>query len=117
MGSSASKAAGQVLEDAVARFPAEEVEGAEEKLGMGAVDKTFDTIKSFTWTFGGTGQVKIGKVQNVTLNKTPKIQLEIGEVTGLLKCDNLAAGEITISQQEGKHPDDARHLQVQGEGG
>ena len=58
MGSSASKAAGQVLEDAVARFPAEEVEGAEEKLGMGAVDKTFDTIKSFTWTFGGTGQVR-----------------------------------------------------------
>ena len=47
-----------MLEDAVARFPAEEVEGAEEKLGMGAVDKTFDTIKSFTWTFGGTGQVR-----------------------------------------------------------
>ena len=34
----------------------------------------------------------------MTLNKTPKIQLEIGEVTGLLKCDNLAAGEITIRQ-------------------
>jgi len=97
--SSASKAcAGQEFDAAVAKFPAAEVEGEEEKLGMGRAEKQFDTIKSFTWTLGGTGEVKIGKVQNVTLNKTPKIQLDIDECTGVLKCDNLANGSITIKK-------------------
>ena len=97
--SSASKAcADQELETAVAKFPASEVEGSEEKLGMGQAEKEFDTIKSFNWTFGGTGSVKIGRVQDVTLNKTPKIQLEIEECTGIFKCDNLANGNVTIKK-------------------
>ena len=62
---------------AKASFPSEEVAGEDVKIGMGTADKQFDIIKSFNWTFGGTGSVKIGKVQDVTLNKTPKIQLEI----------------------------------------
>ena len=79
--------ADQEFEAAKANFPSEEVSGAEEKLGMGTADKEFDTIKSFTWTFGGTGSVKINKVQDVSLNKTPKINLDIEEVTGVLRCE------------------------------
>ena len=55
MGAKASKAAGQQLEAAQARFPAEEVSGAVERAGMGETKKSFDTIKSFAWTLGGTG--------------------------------------------------------------
>lgn len=90
--------ADQEFEAAKANFPSEEVSGEEEKLGMGTADKEFDTIKSFTWTFGGTGSVKINKVQDVTLNKTPKINLDIEEVTGVLRCDNLATGNVTIKK-------------------
>ena len=81
--------------------------------GMGRAEAEFGEISSFSWTLGGTGTVKITKVQNVTLNKTPKvsrlldssslryialpqIQLEIDEVTGVLRCDNLAEGEVTV---------------------
>ena len=71
--SSQSKAcANEQFDAAVARFPADPVEGPQEKLGMGKAEKQFDNLNSFTWTLGGTGEVKIGKVQNVTLNKTPK---------------------------------------------
>ena len=56
MGAKASKAAGQQLEAAQARFPAEEVSGAVERAGMGETKKSFDTIKSFAWTLGGTGE-------------------------------------------------------------
>ena len=49
--------ADQEFEAAKASFPSEEVSGEDEKLGMGTADKEFDTIKSFTWTFGGTGSV------------------------------------------------------------
>ena len=80
---------------------------------MGRAEAEFGEISSFSWTLGGTGTVKITKVQNVTLNKTPKvgrllgpsslrhialpqIQLEIDEVTGVLRCDNLAEGEVTV---------------------
>ena len=95
--SSQSKAcANEQFNAAVAKFPAEPVEGPEEKLGMGKTEKQFDNLKSFTWTLGGTGEVKIGRVENVTLNKTPKIQLEIDECTGVFKCDNLANGNVTI---------------------
>ena len=55
MGAKASKAGSQQLESAQSRFPAEEVSGAEEKAGMGETNKTFDTIKSFAWSLGGTG--------------------------------------------------------------
>jgi len=98
--SSQSKAcANEQFDAAVARFPADPVEGPQEKLGMGRADnKQFDSINSFTWTLGGTGEVKIGKVQNVTLNKTPKIQLEIDECTGVFKCDNLANGNVSIKK-------------------
>ena len=98
--SSQSKAcAKEQFEAAVAKFPADPVEGSEEKLGMGKVEKQFENnLKSFTWTLGGTGEVKIGKVQNVTLNKTPKIQLEIEECTGVFKCDNLANGNVSIKK-------------------
>ena len=97
--SSQSKAcANEQFNAAVAKFPAEPVEGAEEKLGMGKAEKQFDNLKSFTWTLGGTGEVKIGRVENVTLNKTPKIQLEIDECTGVFKCDNLANGNVTIKK-------------------
>ena len=96
--SDSSACADQELEAAIARFPATEVEGAEERLGMGQAEKEFDTIKSFTWTFGGTGSVKIGEVQDVTLDKTPKIQLDIGECTGLLRSDNLAKGNVVIKK-------------------
>merc|ERR1712013_360625 len=82
-------------------FPPTEVEGAEERLGMGQADKEFDTIKSFTWTFGGTGSVKIGQVQDVTLDKTPKIQLDIGECTGVLRSDNLAKGNVVVNKGSG----------------
>ena len=54
--------------------------------------------RSFNWTFGGTGSVKIGRVKDVTLNKTPKIQLEIEECTGVLRCDNLASGSVTVKK-------------------
>ena len=90
--------ADQEFEAAKASFPSEEVNGEDEKLGMGTADKEFDTIRSFSWTFGGTGSVKIKKVQDVTLNKTPKINLEIEEVTGVFKCDNLANGNVTINK-------------------
>ena len=90
--------ADQEFEAAKASFPSEEVSGEDEKLGMGTADKEFDTIKSFTWTFGGTGSVKIKKVQDVTLNKTPKINLDIEEVTGVFRCDNLATGNVTINK-------------------
>lgn len=97
--SSASKTcAEQEFEAAKGRFPGSEVDGAEEKLGMGSNEKEFDTIKSFNWTFGGTGEVKIGRVQDVTLNKTPKIKLEIDECTGVFKCDNLANGSVYIKK-------------------
>ena len=97
--SSQSKAcANGQFEAAVARFPADPVEGPQEKLGMGKAEKQFENLNSFTWTLGGTGEVKIGKVQNVTLNKTPKIQLEIDECTGVFKCDNLANGNILIKK-------------------
>ena len=97
--SSQSKAcANEQFNAAVAKFPADPVEGAEEKLGMGKAEKQFDNLKSFTWTLGGTGEVKIGRVENVTLNKTPKIQLEIDECTGVFKCDNLANGNVTIKK-------------------
>ena len=75
-----------------------EVSGEDAKLGMGTAEKEFQTIKSFTWTFGGTGSVKIQKVQDVTLNKTPKINLEIEECTGVFKCDNLATGSVSIKK-------------------
>ena len=95
--SSQSKAcANEQFDAAVAKFLADPVEGPEEKLGMGKAEKQFDNLKCFTWTLGGTGEVKIGKVQNVTLNKTPKIQLEIEECTGVFKCDNLANGKVSI---------------------
>ena len=55
MGAKASKAGSQQLEAARARFPAEEVGGAEERAGMGETKKSFDTIKSFAWGLGGTG--------------------------------------------------------------
>ena len=97
--SSQSKAcANEQFNAAVAKFPADHVEGPEEKLGMGKAEKQFDNLKSFTWTLGGTGEVKIGRVENVTLNKTPKIQLEIDECTGVFKCDNLANGNVTIKK-------------------
>ena len=96
--SDSSVCAEQELEAAIAKFPATEVEGAEEKLGMGQADKEFDTIKSFTWTFGGTGSVKIGQVQDVTLDKTPKIQLDIGECTGVLRSDNLAKANLVLKK-------------------
>ena len=97
--SSQSKAcANEQFNAAVAKFPADPVEGPEEKLGMGKAEKQFDNLKSFTWTLGGTGEVKIGRVENVTLNKTPKIQLEIDECTGVFKCDNLANGNVTIKK-------------------
>ena len=95
--SSQSKAcANGQFDAAVSKFPADPVEGPQEKLGMGRAEKQFDNLNSFTWTLGGTGEVKIGKVQNVTLNKTPKIQLEIEECTGVFKCDNLANGNVSI---------------------
>ena len=75
-----------------------EVSGEDAKLGMGTAEKEFQTIKSFTWTFGGTGSVKIQKVQDVTLNKTPKINLDIEECTGVFKCDNLATGSVSIKK-------------------
>ena len=90
--------ADQEFEAAVAKFPATEVQGEDVKLGMGSAEKEFDTIKSFTWTLGGTGSVKIGQVQNVTLNKCPKIQLDIGECTGVFKCDNLPNGNVSIKK-------------------
>ena len=122
--SSQSKAcADNEFVSAKASFPSEEVSGEDVKIGMGTADKQFDTIKSFNWTFGGTGSVKIGKVQDVTLNKTPKIQLEIEvwsnfsqtstdvlkrseitlchlfqECTGVFKCDNLANGNVSIKK-------------------
>ena len=97
--SSQSKAcANEQFNAAVAKFPADPVEGPEEKLGMGKAEKQFDNLKSFSWTLGGTGEVKIGRVENVTLNKTPKIQLEIDECTGVFKCDNLANGNVTIKK-------------------
>jgi len=40
---------------AVARFPADPVEGPQVKLGMGRAEKQFDNLNSFTWTLGGTG--------------------------------------------------------------
>ena len=88
----------QEFEAAKANFPSEEVSGEDVKIGMGTTEKEFDTIKSFNWTFGGTGTVKIGKVQNVTLNKTPKIQLDIDECSGVFKCDNLANGSVNIKK-------------------
>ena len=96
--SQAKACANEQFNSAVARFPADPVEGPEEKLGMGKAEKQFDNLKSFTWTLGGTGEVKIGRVQNVTLNKTPKIQLEIEECTGVFKCDNLASGNVSIKK-------------------
>ena len=97
--SSASKAcADQELEAALARFTTEQVEGSQEKLGLGTNNKEFDTIKSFTWSFGGSGVVRIGRVQDVTLNKTPKIDLEIEECTGVFRCDNLANGKVVIKK-------------------
>ena len=96
--SNSRSVAEQEFEAAVAKFPSSEVDGEEEKLGMGTSEKEFDTIKSFNWTFGGTGSVKIGRVQNVTLNKTPKIQLDIEECTGVFKCDNLANGNVSIKK-------------------
>jgi len=96
--SQSREVADQEFEAAKASFPSEEVSGEDEKLGMGTADKEFDTIKSFTWTFGGTGSVKIKKVQDVTLNKTPKINLDIEEVTGVFRCDNLATGNVTIKK-------------------
>jgi len=99
MGAKASKAASQQLEAAQAKFPAEEVDGSDEKVGMGEANKSFDeAIKSFSWTFGGTGSVKISRVQNVTLNKTPKASLEVEDCTGLLKSDNLANGSISVKK-------------------
>jgi len=98
-GSKAAKACAEAeLAAAQARFPATEVDGPSEKLGMGRAEKQFDNISSFTWTLGGTGEVKIGKVQNITLNKTPKIQLEVGECTGLFRCDNLANGNVHVKK-------------------
>ena len=97
--------ADQEFEAAKANFPSEEVSGAEEKLGMGTADKEFDTIKSFTWTFGGTGSVKINKVQDVSLNKTPKINLDIEEVTkypGQGCCRELHVGGDTRLRYGGR---------------
>ena len=65
---------------------------------MGQADKEFDISKSFTWTFGGTGSVKIGQVQDVTLDKTPKIQLDIAECTRVLRSDKLAKGNVVIKK-------------------
>jgi len=79
-------------------FPPTLVEGSEEKLGMGTADKEFATIKTFTWTLGGTGSVKIGKVETVTVSKTPKIRLEIGECTGVITCNNLPNGNLVIKK-------------------
>jgi len=98
MGAKASKAAGQQLEAAQARFPAEEVSGAVERAGMGETKKSFDTIKSFAWTLGGTGEVKICRVQDVSLNKSPAAHLEVEECTGLLKSDNLAKGDVHVKK-------------------
>ena len=42
--------------------------------------------------------MKIGKVKDVTLNKTPKIQLEVEECTGVFRCDNLANGSVAIKK-------------------
>jgi len=67
-GSKAAKACAEAeLAAAQARFPATEVEGTSEKLGMGRAEKQFDSISSFTWTLGGTGEVKIGKVMKLIL--------------------------------------------------
>ena len=46
--------------------------------GMGRAEAEFGEISSFSWTLGGTGTVKITKVQNVTLNKTPKVSRLLG---------------------------------------
>ena len=46
--------------------------------GMGRAEAEFGEISSFSWTLGGTGTVKIAKVQNVTLNKTPKVSRLLG---------------------------------------
>ena len=42
--------------------------------------------------------MKIGRVKDVTLNKTPKIQLEVEECTGVFRCDNLANGSVSIKK-------------------
>ena len=42
--------------------------------------------------------MKIGRVRDVTLNKTPKIQLEVEECTGVFRCDNLANGSVSIKK-------------------
>ena len=44
------------------------------------------------------GEVKIGRVQNVSLNKSPKARLEVAECTGLLRSDNLASGSIDVKK-------------------
>ena len=44
------------------------------------------------------GEVKINRVQDVSLNKSPAAHLEVGECTGLLKSDNLAKGHIQVKK-------------------
>ena len=43
--SNSRSCADQELEAAVARFPASEVEGEDQKLGMGTADKQFENIR------------------------------------------------------------------------
>ena len=42
--------------------------------------------------------MKIGRVQDVSLNKSPAVRLEVGECTGLLKSDNLAKGDLHVTK-------------------
>ena len=44
------------------------------------------------------GEVKIGRVQDVSLNKSPAAHLEVEECTGLLKSDNLAKGDVHVKK-------------------
>ena len=60
---------------------------------MGRAEAEFGEISSFSWTLGGTGTVKITKVQNVTLNKTPKVSRLLGFSSF---CD-IQLGQLSVN--------------------
>jgi hypothetical protein len=82
-GTSAEETLSQKLvEDGLAEFQPEAIEGPEESAGLGETKTEFGTIKQFDWTTGGIGKITIEKVQDASMTRNANAHLTINELTG-----------------------------------
>merc|ERR1712070_1255477 len=94
-------AADNIVTTARREFPVDPVTGSEEAVvgpGPSGNKEYPDPIKSFTWGPGGQENLKITKVQEVSISKTGSagVNVDISEITGVFKADTVTKSSIRI---------------------